>query len=184
MPHGHVLLRLGTLLLISALLWSCDSFKSRGIAPGDFAPELALNDLDGRPFDLASLKGKVVLINFWASWCGPCILEMPSLQKLHQRLASKGFSVLGVGIDDQSDGLKQIRAEYGLTFPILDDSQGISKKLYRLTGVPESVVIDRQGRIVLLIDPEENEPATKITGPREWEGESMIAQFEKLLAQP
>ncbi len=171
------------LFFYCAVCVSCDSFKSRGIAPGDLAPDLKLHDLEGHAVDLASLKGKVVLLNFWATWCGPCMLEMPGLEKLHQRLSPKGFTVIGVAIDDERENLKQVKAEYGLSFPILDDAQGVSKKSYRITGVPESVVIDRSGKIVLFVDPEDNEPVTKISGPREWEGEFMRTQLEKLLAQ-
>jgi thiol-disulfide isomerase/thioredoxin len=163
------------------VLTSCDSLKSRGIAPGDQAPELLYPDLNGEKFSLNKVKGKVVLVNFWASWCGPCILELPSLEKLQQRFKGQNFSVVAVGIDDQQENLASFKAQYGLSFPILVDEEGTSKQSYHLSGVPETLILDRQGRVVLFIDPEDQQPTAKVNGPREWDSEDVVEQIKKLL---
>jgi thiol-disulfide isomerase/thioredoxin len=168
-------------LVFVLILSSCDSLKSRGIAPGDLAPELPFPDLNGENFSLEKVKGKVVLINFWASWCGPCILELPNLEKLQQRLRGRDFSVIAVGIDDQKENLASFKAQYGLTFPILVDEDGASKQAYHLGGVPETLMLDKQGRVVLFIDPEDQQPTAKVNGPREWDSDSIVKQIEKLL---
>jgi len=173
--------RLCCALVFVLILSSCDSLKSRGIAPGDRAPELPFPDLNGESFSLEKVKGKVVLINFWASWCGPCILELPNLEKLQQRLKGRDFSVIAVGIDDQKENLASFKAQYGLTFPILVDEDGASKQAYHLGGVPETLMLDKQGRVVLFIDPEDQQPTAKVNGPREWDSDSIVKQIEKLL---
>ena len=163
------------------MLSSCDSLKSHGIAPGDQAPELLYPDLNGEQFSLSKVKDKVVLINFWASWCGPCILELPSLEKLQQRFKDQDFTVVAVGIDDQKENLASFKAQYGLSFPILVDEEGSSKQSYHLSGVPETLILDKQGRVVLFIDPEDQQPTAKVNGPREWDSESFVEQIKKLL---
>ncbi|NDC39499.1 MAG: TlpA family protein disulfide reductase, partial [Proteobacteria bacterium] len=139
------------------------------------APDFTLRDTAGNVRSLSDFRGKVVLLNFWASWCGPCVSELPSLQRLAGRYAERGLVVLGVGVDDQSQSLEQFQKAYGLSYPTLVDPDGAVKRTYKLTGVPESFFIDRDGKFLLTIDPDTNDPTVRIVGPREWDTPRMLA---------
>jgi cytochrome c biogenesis protein CcmG/thiol:disulfide interchange protein DsbE len=123
-----------------------DSQLARGLKPP--APQLALTSLrDGRPASLADYRGKVVLLNVWASWCTPCRDESPLLQRWQQRMQPLGGTVLGIDtLDIKSDALGFIK-RYGLTYPQLNDREGTSIKKLGTAQYPESFVVDEQGRI-------------------------------------
>lgn len=139
------------------------------IEVGDAAPAFKATDLrTGRPATLADYRGKVVLLNVWATWCPPCRVEMPSMQRLHQKLAGTDFRIVAVSVDgdafhaeDSQDpaGIMAFAKGMGLTFDILHDPSGAIRKSYQTTGVPESFVIDRDGYIV-----------KKVIGAAEWDG--------------
>jgi peroxiredoxin len=140
-------------------------------AIGEPAPAFTLPNLDHEMVSLADFKGKVVLLNIWATWCPPCVEEMPSMQKLHQTLQGEGLEILAVSID--SDGAKAVApfmAEHKLSFPALIDNQGLMKRLYRPTGVPESHIIDRSGNV-----------GEKVIGPRDWASPDALRYFRELL---
>ena len=131
--------------------------KKKPIAPvtagradvGDVMPGYSTDYLNGKRFDLASEKGNVVLLNLWATWCVPCRYEIPELQKLHDRYASRGFKVIGVSIDESGvDSVKQFVEEEKITYPIALDADGHLANVLQTTVLPTSVVIDRNGRIV------------------------------------
>jgi len=136
---------------------------------GDAAPSFHGTDLrTGRPATLADYRGKVVLLNIWATWCPPCRVEMPSMERLHQKLAGTDFRIVAVSVDgdafhpeDSQDpaGIMTFAKGMGLTFDILHDPSGAIRKSYQTTGVPESFVIDRDGVIV-----------KKVIGAAEWDG--------------
>jgi peroxiredoxin len=117
---------------------------------GSPAPDFTLLSLAGPPVSLHEQQGKVVLVNFWTTWCPPCREEMPALQRAHERLADQGLVVLGVNWT-QEDNLADVEAfvqEFGLTFPILLDSDGlVNKDLYQVLGLPTSVLIGRDGTV-------------------------------------
>jgi thiol-disulfide isomerase/thioredoxin len=120
-------------------------------------------------------KGQVVLLNIWATWCGPCRIEMPSMQRLHEQLGDNGLSVVAVSVDDPGFEAK-IRAfaeEYKLTFEILHDAPARIKQQYQTTGVPETFIVGRDGRI-----------RRRIIGSDDWSSASNIAFIERLLAEP
>ena len=123
-----------------------DSQLARGEKPP--APSLSLTDLrDGKPTSLAEYRGKVVLLNVWASWCTPCRQESPLLQRWQDRMQSRGGPVLGIDtLDIKSDALGFI-SRYKLTYPQLNDREGSSIKKLGTAQYPESFVVDRQGRI-------------------------------------
>lgn len=103
----------------------------------------------GRQVSLADLKGSVVVINMWASWCDPCRTEAPLIEALGNRLRSKGVIVLGLNVRNVSDKARAFIREYGLTFPSLRDGNGDVMAAYGATGVPETFVIDRKGRVAV-----------------------------------
>ena len=136
--------------------------------------DFTLPDLQGRLVQLAALRGKVVFINVWATWCPPCIEEMPTMQRLYERLHNRGLEILAISIDALgAQVVAPFMQKYQLTFPALLDSQDRMAHLYHTKGVPESFIVDKQG---LLVD--------KVIGPRDWSHPQIIAMFERLLAVP
>lgn len=124
------------------------SFKPA--SPPRPAPEISLTDLAGRPLDLAAFKGKVVLLNYWATWCAPCVEEMPSLQRLHARLGGADFAVVAVSVDRQGLEIVQPFLErIGLKqLPIYLDRSGASMRAFGVRGLPTTMLIDRAGNEV------------------------------------
>lgn len=121
------------------------SFKA--VAPGNPAPDFQLEDNHGNLVSLSALRGKVVMVNFWATWCGPCRQEMPLLDELYSRYGRVGFSLLGVNIDDNSSKAMDMVSELGVTFPVLFDSRKEVSKLYEVDAMPVTVLIDREGTV-------------------------------------
>lgn len=105
--------------------------------------------LDGKPFLLSDKRGKVVLLNIWATWCGPCRYEIPELQALHQELAGKGFEVIGVSVDDfgMEPSIREFVADKKMTYPVVHDPDGSVAALFNSTVLPTSALIDREGRL-------------------------------------
>ncbi len=111
----------------------------------DQAPDFTLKSLEGANMRLEEYRGQVVLINFWASWCGPCRQEMPILDRLHHRYEDTGFAVLGVNVEGEAAPAQEIVDKTNVTFPILiDDGQKVSE-MYNLEAMPSTVVVDRDG---------------------------------------
>jgi len=131
------------------------------VAVGSRAPQFTATDLaSGRVTTLADYRGTVVLLNVWATWCQPCRVEMPSLERLHRRLGGADFRVVAVSVDEQGpDVVAKFAQDLGLSFEILHDRSGAIQAAYQTTGVPESFVIDRDGVII-----------KKVIGPAEWDG--------------
>ncbi len=120
---------------------------------GFAAPEFRLNTFAGQPVDLAGLKGKVVLVNFWASWCQPCRAEMQAIQNTYADYHDQGLVVLAVNTTYQDDlnRAAQFAQSEGLTFPFLTDPDGSAARLYQVRAMPTSFFIDRQGKIVRVV---------------------------------
>lgn len=113
------------------------------------APALTLPRLEGdAPGSLSDYRGRVVVLNFWASWCVPCREESPLLQRWHERIRSRGGTVLGVNVLDVRSDARAFMREYRLAYPMLRDGSGDSVKAFGVVGYPETFVIDRRGRIV------------------------------------
>ncbi len=164
-------------LHLIALGMLCLSCRGGGgnVAPGAPAPEFSLDQLSsGDPRELQHFRGKFVLLNFWASWCAPCMEEVPALQRLSEELKSDGLWVVSIGIDDVPEELKKVVDRFGITFPVLLDRDGRVKRAYRVTGVPETFLIDSDGRFVMLTDPESGEPTVRMSGPRRWMSPEML----------
>ena len=111
------------------------------------APDFTLPDDSGLAVSLSELHGQVVMINFWASWCGPCRQEMPLLEQIHQRYESLGFTLLGVNVEEDSSDAKAFLEDRPVSFPILYDPDNGVSKLYDVIAMPSTVLIDRQGNV-------------------------------------
>jgi peroxiredoxin len=117
------------------------------IAPGVAAPAFELSSSTGKPIGLADLKGEVVLINFWASWCGPCRQEMPILDQLYRSYKEAGFVLLGVNVEPNARDADKFLKGTPVSFPILFDPRSQVSKLYEVSGMPSTVIIDRNGKV-------------------------------------
>ena len=110
------------------------------------APDFALKSDSGRNLRLREMRGQVVMINFWATWCGPCREEMPKLQQLYGKYHTTGFILLGINIDDKSANAVRMARKLGVTFPVLFDQGKEVSKLYQVDAMPSTVLIDRDGK--------------------------------------
>lgn len=152
--------------LIGAILWL------RPRTP-EMAPDFALTALSGQAIRLSSLRGRVVLVNLWTTWCPPCREEMPSMERLYARFRGPDFELLAVS-EDEADGRAQVEAfvrEMDVSFPVLLDPDRMVGAAYGVWGYPETFVIDREGRIV-----------EHVVGPRHWDAPEQVALVERLLA--
>jgi thiol-disulfide isomerase/thioredoxin len=111
------------------------------------APDFTLKSISGENLKLSEFRGDVILINFWASWCGPCRQEMPLLDQLYQRYSPVGFTILGINVEENSDQARKLLQEVPVSFPILFDTQNSVSKLYNLVGMPSTMIVDRDGNI-------------------------------------
>ena len=152
------------------------------VITGADAPDFVYASIDGDDVRLSDFRGdKVVLVNVWATWCGPCVVEMPSMQRLYDSLEGEDFEILAVSIDAPSGQLDfagrpggDLRAftdNLDLTFPILHDPEGDIQRLYQTTGVPESFIVGKDGVIY-----------KKVAGPTEWDASVNEDLVRRLLA--
>ncbi len=141
-----------------ALIWVGDSDVPAPIGRGAPAPDFQLDRLDGEdPIALSDFRGRVVLVNFWATWCKPCEDEMPSMERLYRALHPSGFELVAVSVDEDPSEVAAFRDRMAISFPIaLDPSQEVSR-LYQTTGFPESLLVDRDGTVL-----------ERYVGPRDW----------------
>jgi peroxiredoxin len=114
---------------------------------GEPAPNFTLNDADGNAVSLGDLKGRVVMINFWASWCGPCRQEMPLLEQIHRKYEPLGFTLLGVNVEENSADGQAFLKDRPVSFPVLYDPENGISQLYDVVAMPSTVLIDRQGNV-------------------------------------
>ena len=136
------------------------------------APALKLPDLDGKTHNLAKLRGKVVLINFWATWCPPCRREMPSLERLSQALSGESLVVLAVDVGEDADTIEAFTSQLDAvpTFPILLDTRSTAMPAWQVAGLPTTFLVDKQGRVV-----------ASAIGGREFDHPEMIESIRRLL---
>ena len=117
------------------------------LAPQSQAPDFTLRTLDGKNLRLGEQRGRVVLVNFWATWCGPCRQEMPHLNKLYDKYKASGFMLLGVNVDEDTRHAAAVADKLGVRFPVLPDADKRVSKQYDLSAMPSTVLIDRDGRV-------------------------------------
>jgi cytochrome c biogenesis protein CcmG/thiol:disulfide interchange protein DsbE len=136
-------------LLLALLIWKIAQGSGGKAAPGKPAPDFTLSRID-RPgkLQLASLRGKVVVLNFWASWCYPCKQEAPALAEASKRWAGR-VVVLGVDVNDFAGDARRFARKYGLSYPLVHDNHNVTSPKYGLTGLPETFFIDRRGKVVV-----------------------------------
>lgn len=118
---------------------------------GQFAPEISLPSPDGKEIALSSLKGKLVLIDFWASWCGPCRKEMPNVVKIYSKFKNKGFEIYGVSLDQDKEKWMEAITKDGINWPQVSDLKywdNVAAKIYNVQGIPYTVLIDKDGKII------------------------------------
>ena len=125
---------------------AASSIASSGLT-GKPAPDFALKSSTGENLRLSEFRGDVVMINFWATWCGPCRQEMPLLDQLYSRYERVGFNLLGVNIDDDSNRAMNMIRELGVSFPVLFDARKEVSKLYDVDAMPVTVLVDREGNV-------------------------------------
>jgi len=131
--------------LVLVALMGLQSVHAYAVTLQEEAPDFTLKSLEGNNLRLEEYRGRVVLINFWASWCGPCRQEMPLLDRLHRRYEDTGFAVLGVNVEGEVKPAQELVDKTKVTFPILiDEGQKVSE-LYDLEAMPSTVVVDRDG---------------------------------------
>ena len=144
-----LMIRKSLVLLITALALAgaCVSGEKKGGGAAQSAPDFTLQDLDGRNVTLSGLKGKVVLIDFWATWCPPCRASIPSVEKLHKAYAARGLVVLGISLDGGDwDSVKAFREEAGITYPILKGTDEVAQE-YGARIIPTFIIVDKEGTI-------------------------------------
>jgi cytochrome c biogenesis protein CcmG/thiol:disulfide interchange protein DsbE len=137
---------------------------------GKPAPDFDTVDLEGKVWSLSKLKGKVVFVNFWATWCAPCREEMPSMQKLYEKMPKDKFEMLALFNNDKKPVAKNFVAKLGLTMPILSDEYNFAGTKYGLTGLPETFIVDKKGVI-----------REKFIGPAQWDSPENIQMMTKYI---
>jgi thiol-disulfide isomerase/thioredoxin len=135
------------------------------------APDFTATRLDGSPVRLGALKGKVVFLNFWATWCPPCREEMPSMEALYQRFRGRDLEFLAVDIQEDKDKVAAFMKEYGLSFPAALDNTGRISGEYGIRGIPATFIIDREGNVI-----------ASVVGGRDWNTQAVIDALELLIS--
>ena len=134
-------------LALALLLGLFSAGAALALEAGSPAPDFTLKSRSGENVKLSELRGEVVMVNFWASWCAPCRQEMPLLEELYDRYADLGFTLLGVNVEEDSSAALDLLKEIPVTFPILLDTENRVSKLYNVVAMPSTVILDRDGKV-------------------------------------
>ena len=141
------------------------------IGRGSRAPDFTLERLGSEePVRLSDLRGRVVLVNFWATWCKPCEDEMPAMQRLYEQLAGPSFELLAVSVDEEPGEVERFRDRLGVGFPILLDPQQRAAHAYQTFRFPETLLVDADGSVV-----------ERYIGPKEWDASAYVERIRRLL---
>ncbi len=170
--HLNSLSRLSLAVFVGSLLFFLLSPGFlRASSAAETAPGFSLKGVDGKTYTLSSFKGKVVLLNFWATWCPACVEELPSLKKLALELKGQDFQVLSVSLDSGEEPIKSFLAREPLPFPVLEDpKRKVAFDLYAVFGIPASFLIDKQGQLV-----------GRYYGSQDWTSPAMVQKIKALL---
>jgi len=153
---------------------STEELMSIGLQPLEQGTEIVdfeLLDLSGATRSLSDFRGKVVFLNFWATWCGPCRFEMPSMEILYQELNSSGLEIVAVNLQEDRESVQSFVDEYGLSFSVLLDTTGRVGATYGARSIPTTYIVDRDGFVI-----------AGTIGTREWDAQEYIRFFERLLS--
>ncbi len=163
--------------IVGAAVYLVSSSSSRSpgewvktVAVGDVAPDFQLEDTKGNKVSLSDLRGKVVMVNLWATWCPPCIEEMPSMERLHEVMAGDDFVMLAINTEQNGRTVvPEFLQKTPYTFPILYDDKGVVQKLYGVYKFPESFIVGKDGKVV-----------EKIIGPLDWSSLKTVTYLKGL----
>jgi len=140
---------------------------------GSSQVEVRLPDLNGAEVNITDFRGKIVFLNFWATWCPTCVIEMPAMEKLHRKLNHKNFVMVSVSLQDSAAQVKHFFKQNQLTFTALLDSIGKTVPGFGIRAIPTTLLLDKTGRIV-----------GRVMGAREWDSRESVAMFTQLIDQP
>lgn len=136
------------------------------------APDFTLPSDEGKIYRLADFRGKVVVLNFWATWCPPCRYEMPAMERAWQKVKEKGVVFLAVNVGENEDQIFQFTGDYPVSFPLLLDQKGEVVKLYPVIGLPTTYIIDTSGQVT-----------HRVVGTRDWDHDTIVRQLLKMSAR-
>jgi peroxiredoxin len=134
------------------------------------APDFTLKGEDRKTYRLSAYRGKVVVLNFWATWCPPCRYEMPSMERAHQKVKGEDIVILAVNVGESEDKVFEFTGRYPVTFPLLLDTEGAIVRKYQVIGLPTTFVVDPRGMVT-----------HRAVGGREWDDEKLLDQLRQLL---
>jgi thiol-disulfide isomerase/thioredoxin len=140
------------------------------VPPTNDPVRINLKDIKGKNISLSDFKGKIVFLNFWTTWCPTCRIEMPSMEKLHQKFKNKDFAIVTVNLRESASKVKAFFKKFKLTFTALLDSTGEVGASFGIRAIPTSYILDKTGRII-----------GRVNGPREWDSKAAIALFVNLM---
>jgi thiol-disulfide isomerase/thioredoxin len=132
--------------------------------------EIRLKDINNKDVSISDFRGKIVFLNFWTTWCPTCRIEMPSMEKLHQKLKNRDFAMVTINLQESADQVKNFFKEYKLSFTALLDTAGEVGAIFSIYQIPTTYILDKKGRII-----------GKAVGPREWDSKKSISLFEYLI---
>lgn len=163
----------GVLLLILVGVFAIERNLPADVEVGDTAPASLVTALDGTETALGPRAGTVTIVNFWATWCPPCVQEMPSLEGLHAALGRDGLRVVGVSVDDDGGALRRFVKDAGIEFTVVRDPGGRkAAAAWGVDGYPETFVLDGAGRVL-----------ERYQGPARWDSPEAVAHFRELIAK-
>ncbi len=174
MNRKQILLIIPTVAVLGGVGWLIESRlrTSAPLAIGDAAGDFSVPGLDSRPLRLHDYRHRVVVVNFWATWCPPCVEETPSLEKFAVQVRREGVEVIGISVDEDADALTSFVAKHQVTYPMGRDPGGKLARSYGTTVFPETYILDRDGNL-----------ADKIIGVIDWE-DPRIVKYVAELAHP
>jgi len=140
------------------------------VPPAKDPVAINLKDVDGKNVSISDFKGNIVFLNFWTTWCPTCRIEMPSMEKLHQKLKNKDFAMVTINLQESASQVKSFFEEFKLTFTALLDPTGEIGALFGIRAIPTTYILDKTGKIIGMVN-----------GPREWDSKASITLFENLI---